>query len=70
MVSIKEMKSCENKNINLYFTDGEVWKNRKCLFFEEGLVEEDEESALIFKAGEHSSYEIYQSQIEKIEILD
>ena len=70
MVTIEEMEKAVGKHINLYFTDGEVWKNRKCLFFEEGLIEEDEENTLNFKAGENSVYEIKQSQIEKIEILD
>ncbi len=70
MVSVEEMKKCENKMINLYFTDGEIWKNKKCLFFEEGLTEENEEPTLNFRAGEHSLYEINQSEIARLEILN
>lgn len=30
MVSIKEMKEAEGKNINIKFIDGEIWEKRHC----------------------------------------
>lgn len=67
MIDIKKMKQSEDKNINLYFIDGRVWKNKKCLYFEN---EVDEEPMINIWRTDNSVFEIKQSEIERIEILD
>ena len=69
MITLEQMSKAEDKHINLYFTDGDVWKNKKCVSFENS-GDEDEEYALYFDAPNGNLYEVKQSKIEKIEILD
>lgn len=69
MVTIEEMEKAEDKYINLYFIDGKIWENKKCISFENS-GDEDEEYALYFDAPNGNLYEVNQSQIERIEILD
>lgn len=69
MVSIEEMKKAEGKHVNIYFNDGDIWYNKKIEEFYEP-TEENEEYALMTPAGRGGSYELRQSEIERIEILD
>ena len=64
MVSTKEMKEAEGKNINIKFTDGEIWKKRHCDSYQ---WNEDESEELMLELG---NFLIKQSEIESIEILD
>lgn len=63
MVSTNEMKECKTKYINLYFADGEVWKNVYVDWYIQ--AEEDEEEPML----EIGSYLINQSEIKKIELI-
>lgn len=64
MVSTKEMKEAEGKNINIKFIDGEIWKKRYCDSYQ---WDEDESEELMLELG---NFLIKQSEIESIEILD
>ena len=48
MVSTKEMKEAEDKNINIKFTDGEIWKKRHCDSYQ---WDEDESEELMLELG-------------------
>ena len=64
MVSTKEMKEAEGKNINIKFIDGEIWEKRYCDSYQ---WDEDESEELMLELG---NFLIKQSEIESIEILD
>ncbi|MEB3429708.1 hypothetical protein VLK81_06730 [Citroniella saccharovorans] len=64
MVNVEVMKKSKNRFVNIYFTDGDNWKNIRCTNFylkDDG----DEENMLEFE-----NVLINQSEIKKIEILD
>jgi hypothetical protein len=64
MVSTKEMKEAEGKNIKIKFTDGEIWEKRYCDSYQ---WDEDESEELML---EFDNILVKQSEIESIEILD
>lgn len=64
MVSTKDMKKSQQKNIRVYYTDG----TSEEIFCEEYFQAEDEEDEpMLFYGGNGA---LPQSMIEKIEILD
>lgn len=64
MVTTKEMKKCRGKEIKLYATNGKIFQDH-CYCYHQAEDEGEEPS---LEVGEH--WEIPQSQIERIEILD
>lgn len=64
MVSVEEMEKAYGKHINLYFTNGEVWKNKRCTNFY--IKDDDDEDNML----EFYNTIVNKSEIEKIEILD
>ena len=64
MINIKEMENACNKHVNIFFIDGEIWKNAKCTNFY--IKDDDDEENML----EFDNILIYQSEIEKIEILN
>lgn len=64
MVTTKEMNECKTKHINLYFTDGDIWKN---VYVDWYITPADDEEEPMLEIGR---YLINQSEIKKIEILN
>ncbi len=64
MITIEEMIKSDGKNVNIYYTDGEILKNVYVIEYMEAESEE-EENCLELK-----DICVMQSEIEKIEILD
>ena len=64
MVSTKEMKEAEGKEIRLYGVNGKIIQDHCCCYY----WGEDEGEEPSLQIGKH--WEIPQSQIERIEILD
>ena len=63
-ITRNEMVKSKKKHINLYFKDGDVWKN---VYIDCFLQAEDDDEENMLEIGK---YLINQSEIEKIEILD
>lgn len=64
MITIEEMIKSDGKNVNIYYTDGEILKNVYVIEYIE-VESEEEENCL-----ELDKILVLQSEIEKIEILD
>lgn len=63
MINIKEMENACNKHVNISFKDGEIWENAKCTNFY--VKDDDDEENML----EFDNTLIYQSEIEKIEVI-
>lgn len=64
MITIEEMIKSDGKNVNIYYTDGEILKNVDVIEYIKAESEE-EKNCLELK-----DICVMQSEIEKIEILD
>ncbi|MBE2989637.1 MULTISPECIES: hypothetical protein [Sneathia] len=64
MITIEEMIKSDGKNVNIYYTDGEILKNVYVIEYIEAESEEEENCLELDKIL------VLQSEIEKIEILD
>ncbi|MFG5918581.1 hypothetical protein ACFFBA_000071 [Sneathia vaginalis] len=64
MITIEEMIKSDGKNVNIYYTDGEILKNVYVIEYIESESEEEENCLELDKIL------VLQSEIEKIEILD
>lgn len=64
MITIEEMIKSDGKNVNIYYTDGEILKNVDVI---EYIKAESEEKKNCLELKDIC---VMQSEIEKIEILD
>ncbi len=64
MITIEEMIKSDGKNVNIYYTDGEILKNVDVIEYIKAESEEEENCLELDKIL------VLQSEIEKIEILD